>query len=117
MALECSPEWRLALTFLHRHTCWHSSPGEVHVIWRVTGSGWSRSRRFTKQLAREFGTDHAATSPRQATRPPGFLNHKYRPPHLVDAEYRPGGSEALRRRLSDFDSATDVGADRCASAS
>lgn len=66
----------------------HSSPGKVHVFWRVAGFDLEQVEALQKQLARELGTDAAATPPTQATRLPGFLNHKYQPPHLIDVEYR-----------------------------
>jgi RepB DNA-primase N-terminal domain len=68
----------------------HSSPNRVHVFWRVTGFTIERAEALQKQLARELGTDVAATPCTQTTRVPGFFNHKpqYVPPHLVTIEYR-----------------------------
>src|SRR5207245_2217187 len=65
-----------------------SSPGRAHVMWRATGFTAELSERLQKQLARELGTDTAATSCAQMTRLPGFLNHKYAPPYRVSVEYR-----------------------------
>ena len=65
-----------------------SSPGRVHVLWRVTGFTQESAEALQKQLARELGTDKAATSCAQLTRLPGFFNHKYRPAPMVVAEIR-----------------------------
>jgi hypothetical protein len=66
----------------------HSSPNRVHVFWRATGFALVRAESLQKRLARELRTDSAATPVSQMTRLPGFLNHKYHPPHLVTVEYR-----------------------------
>jgi len=68
----------------------HSSPNRVHVFWRVAGFTIEQAEALQKQLARELGTDVAATPCTQTTRVPGFFNHKpqYVPPHLVTIEYR-----------------------------
>ena len=68
----------------------HSSPNRVHVFWRVAGFTIEHAEALQKQLARELGTDVAATPCTQTTRVPGFFNHKpqYVPPHLVTIEYR-----------------------------
>jgi hypothetical protein len=66
----------------------HSTPNRVHVFWRATGFAVARAESLQKRLARELRTDSAATPVSQMTRLPGFLNHKYRPPHLVTVEYR-----------------------------
>jgi RepB DNA-primase from phage plasmid len=69
----------------------HSSPNRLHVLWRVSGFTKEGVEALQKQLARELGTDKAATSCAQITRLPGFFNHKYRPAPSVTAEYMPGG--------------------------
>ena len=66
----------------------HSSPGHVHVFWRVTAFDRDSVERLQKQLARELQTDPAATPVTQNTRLPGFFNHKRAKPHLVTIEYR-----------------------------
>ena len=68
----------------------HSSPGRLHMLWRVRGFTIDRAETLQKHLARELGTDPAATSCTQTTRVPGFFNHKpqYRRAHLVTIEYR-----------------------------
>jgi hypothetical protein len=66
----------------------HSSPNRGRVLWRAAGVTATRAERLQKLLARELLTDSAATPVSQMTRLPGFLNHKYRPPHLVTVEYR-----------------------------
>ena len=65
----------------------HSSRNRVHVFWRVTGFDIARVEALQKQLARELGTDAAATSCSQTTRLPGFFNHKRRFPELVTMTY------------------------------
>ncbi len=66
----------------------HSSPNRLHVLWRVKGFSPARVERLQKQLARELGTDPAATPSTQTTRLAGFWNLKYRAPHLVTVDYR-----------------------------
>ena len=66
----------------------HSSPGRMHVLWRVRGFSPERVEWLQKHLARELGTDPAATACSQTTRIPGFLNWKYAPPVVVAVEYR-----------------------------
>jgi hypothetical protein len=65
----------------------HSSPGRVHVFWRVRDFGIEHVERLQKQLARELGTDPAATPCTQTTRLPGLNNVKRAVPHLVTVEY------------------------------
>lgn len=65
----------------------HSSPGRLHVLWRTKDIAPVLVERLQKQLARELGTDRAATSCAQTTRLPGFLNHKRHPPVRIDVEY------------------------------
>ncbi|MEW6321508.1 MAG: DNA-primase RepB domain-containing protein [Acidobacteriota bacterium] len=64
-----------------------SSKGRAHVLWRVEGFGLQRAEVLQKHLARELGTDVAATSAAQMTRVPGFFNHKYSPPQFVEVAY------------------------------
>ena len=73
----------------------HSSPNRVHVLWRVSGFTKEGVEALQKQLARELGTDKAATSCAQMTRLPGFINHKYRPAATITVDY------AHSRRLLD----------------
>jgi hypothetical protein len=65
----------------------HSSPNHVHIFWRVAGFDHNSVEWLQKQLARELGTDPAATPVTQNTRLPGFFNHKRAQPHLVTVEY------------------------------
>jgi hypothetical protein len=65
----------------------HSSPGRLHVLWRVRGIAPSRVEQLQKELARELLTDRAATSCTQTTRLPGLFNHKRRPSVRVGIEY------------------------------
>jgi hypothetical protein len=66
----------------------HSSPDRVHVFWRAAGFTIEHVEGLQKRLARELNTDTAATACSQLTRLPGFLNHKYMPPHHITMEYR-----------------------------
>lgn len=77
----------------------HSSPGRVHVLWRVSGFPMERVGALQMKLARELNTDPAATPITQMTRLPGFLNHKYPQPYPVVAEYI---SAAHRYDAADF---------------
>lgn len=65
-----------------------SSPNRVHVFWRAAGFAPDRVERLQKHLAREFGTDPAATSCSQTSRLPGYRNQKHNPSHLVAINYR-----------------------------
>jgi hypothetical protein len=77
----------------------HTSPDHVHIFWRATGFDHGLVERLQKQLARELGTDPAATPVTQNTRLPGFFNHKRARPHLVTVEYR---NVDVRYRPHDF---------------
>ena len=70
----------------------HSSPNRIHVLWRASGFTKESVEALQKQMAKELGTDKAATSCAQVTRLPGFFNHKYRPGPMVTAEYALGGN-------------------------
>jgi hypothetical protein len=65
----------------------HSSPGRVHIFWRVVGFAVDTVERLQNHLAADLGTDPAATPSTQTTRIPGFFNHKRTLPHLVTIEY------------------------------
>jgi hypothetical protein len=65
-----------------------SSPNRFHVLWRVTGFTTEYVERLQKYLARELGTDPAATPCSQTTRIPGYRNQKRSPTHLVTVQYR-----------------------------
>ena len=65
----------------------HSSPGRLHVLWRVRDIAPSQIEQLQKQLALELSTDRAATSCAQTTRLPGLLNHKRQPSVRVGIEY------------------------------
>jgi hypothetical protein len=57
----------------------HSSPNRVHIFWHVNGFEPEQVEALQKRLARELGTDIAATPASQTTRMVGFKNHKYSP--------------------------------------
>ena len=64
-----------------------SSSNRVHVLWRVAGFEPAQAEALQKMLARQLGTDPAATPVTQMTRLPGFVNHKRAVPHLVTVDY------------------------------
>jgi len=64
-----------------------SSPDRMQVFWRVFGFSSDNVETLQRQLARELGTDRAATACTQMARLPGFLNYK-RQPHLITISYR-----------------------------
>jgi hypothetical protein len=64
-----------------------TSPGRLHVFWRVSGFPPDLAEGLQRGLAQKLGTDSAATSCAQMTRMPGFLNYKHRP-YLTAMEYR-----------------------------
>lgn len=66
----------------------HSSPGRVHVFWRVRGFTTETVEPLQKRLAAELGTDPAATPVTQNTRLPGFFNYKRADRYLVWVEDR-----------------------------
>jgi len=68
-----------------------SSPNRFHVLWRVTGFTSEYVERLQKHLARELGTDLAATPCSQTTRIPGYRNQKRSPSHPVTVQYRSSG--------------------------
>jgi hypothetical protein len=65
----------------------HSSPGRLHVFWRVQGFDAGAVETMQKRLAKELRSDPAATSCAQTTRLPGFANHKRLTPSPVTIEY------------------------------
>jgi hypothetical protein len=65
----------------------HSSPGRIHVFWRVRGFDSGTVETMQKRLARELRSDTAATSCAQTTRIPGFSNYKRQMPSPVTIEY------------------------------
>ncbi|MEQ1574281.1 MAG: DNA-primase RepB domain-containing protein [Vicinamibacterales bacterium] len=71
----------------------HSSPGRLHVFWRVRDFSPNDVEVVQKQLAKELRTDRAATSCAQTTRLPGFVNHKRERACAISIEYlRPGSA-------------------------
>jgi gluconate kinase len=63
-----------------------TSPNRVHVLWQASGFTTGAVEALQTHLARDLGTDRAATPCTQMTRLPGFVNYKRRP-HLVTVEY------------------------------
>lgn len=66
----------------------HTSPGRLHVFWRVRRFTAALAEDLQRGLAQELGTDAAATSCSQMTRMPGFVSYKHDVPHLTRMEYR-----------------------------
>ena len=80
-----------------------TSPGKLQVVWKVEGFTLDDAESLQRRLADEFGADPAATDAARVLRLPGFLNHKYEPPHAV-------GVRALSERIhqpADFRSFRD----------
>jgi hypothetical protein len=64
-----------------------TSSGKYQVLWQVDDFRFAEQERLLKLLAIAFGGDPACTDCNRVLRLPGFLNHKYDPPHLITAEY------------------------------
>jgi hypothetical protein len=64
-----------------------TSPGRLHVFWRVSGFSTALAENIQKGLAQELGADAAATSCAQMTRMPGFVNYNHRP-YVTRVDYR-----------------------------
>jgi RepB DNA-primase from phage plasmid len=64
----------------------NTSPDHWQVSWRVQGFGKEQAEATIRELAREFGSDPAATDCARVMRIPGFVNHKRHPTHAVLAE-------------------------------
>jgi len=65
-----------------------TSPGKLQVVWKVQDFSLDQAEDLQRQLARDFGADSAATDAARVLRLPGFVNHKYAPPHPVGLETR-----------------------------
>ena len=64
-----------------------SSPGRIHIFWRVNAFDTRGVEVLQRQLAPELGTDAAATPVSQMTRLAGFYNHKHETPTLITVAY------------------------------
>lgn len=64
-----------------------SSPGPLHVFWRVANFSSEGAERLQKHFARQLGTDLVATSCSQTTRIAGYQNHKRTPSHRITVRY------------------------------
>ena len=79
-----------------------TSPGKLQVVWKVESFTLYDAESLQRQLAGEFGADSAATDAARVLRLPGFLNHKYEPPHpvgvraLSERTHQPAGFRMLR---------------------
>ena len=60
-----------------------TSPGKFQVVWKVEHFTLDEAESLQRRLAGELGADPAATDAARVLRLPGFLNHKYEPPHPV----------------------------------
>ena len=60
-----------------------TSLGKLQVVWKVERFTLDEAESLQRQLAGEFRADPAATDAARVLRVPGFLNHKYEPPHAV----------------------------------
>ena len=64
----------------------NTSPAKLQVVWKVEEFSLDQAETLQRQLARDFGADLAATDAARVLRLPGFVNHKYDPPHRVGLE-------------------------------
>jgi hypothetical protein len=62
-----------------------TSPGKYQVTWKVEGFTPQQAEGLQRSLARDTGADIAVTDSTRLLRLPGYYNHKYDPPHLVEA--------------------------------
>lgn len=82
----------------------NTSPGKLQVVWKVERFTLDEAESLQRRLAGEFGADPAATDAARVLRLPGFLNHKYEPPHAVgvralsERTYQPADFGQLRER-------------------
>lgn len=82
-----------------------TSPGKLQVVWKVERFSLDEAESFQRRLAGEFGADPAATDAARVLRLPGFLNHKYEPPHAVGVRalsepiHQPADFRSFRDRL------------------
>jgi hypothetical protein len=73
----------------------NTSPDKWQAVWKVEGFSKPQAEILQRGLARDCGADPAATDCARVLRVPGFVNHKYAYPHMVQAEtlatetYRP----------------------------
>ena len=63
-----------------------SSPEKWQVMWKVEGFGKEHAEQLQRGLARDAGADIAATDCARVLRLPGFWNHKYSRPYLIQAQ-------------------------------
>ena len=81
-----------------------TSPGKLQVVWKVERFTLDHAESLQRRLAGEFGADPAATDAARVLRLPGFLNHKYEPPHAVgvralsEQPHQPADFGSLRER-------------------
>ena len=81
----------------------HSSTGRLHVFWRAAEFTPVYVEALQKMLARELGTDPAATAASQMTRVPGFINHKHGRPYLTWVSYAAAAYARTPRDFPRFD--------------
>ena len=62
-----------------------SSPDKWQVIWKVASFAKDEAEQLQRGLARDTSADIAATDCARVLRLPGFWNHKYAQPYLVQA--------------------------------
>jgi hypothetical protein len=70
----------------------NSSPDKWQVVWKVEGFAHDEAERLMRHLVRETGADPAATDTTRVMRLPGFANHKYGRPFVVNVEARAIGT-------------------------
>ena len=81
----------------------NTSPDKFQVIWKVTGFGQEQAEGVLRDLAREFGGDHAATDSTRVLRVPGFLSKKYERDFLVTIQSQKDQSYSVQDFKLDSD--------------
>lgn len=71
----------------HPNFILNTSPHKYQTIWKVQQFTRDSAERLLRALARNTGSDIAATDIARVLRIPGLRNHKYSPPPLVTARY------------------------------
>jgi hypothetical protein len=66
----------------------NSSPDKWQVIWKIAGCGKDEAQEIERGLVGDTGADPAVVDIARVLRLPGFYNHKYSRPHMVEVESR-----------------------------
>ena len=83
----------------------NSSPDRWQVIWKIAGCSKGEAQEIERGLVGDTGADPAVVDIARVLRLPGFYNHKYSRPHMVEVESRSkqvSGPEHFPRLRSEF---------------